>query len=55
MISNASAVPVGEMKIICRQTDLAEAFAEGNLYFLCLSANYCQGKIVLTTFILIFG
>ena len=33
----------------------AEAFAKWNLYFLqSVLANYCQGKIVLTTFILIF-
>ena len=33
----------------------AVAFAKGNLYFLqCVLANYYQGKIVLTTFMLIF-
>ena len=34
---------------------IAEAFAEGNPYFLRpVSTNYCQGKIVVTTLMLIF-
>ena len=33
-----------------------EGIAERNLDFLyCVSANYCRGEIVLTSFMLIFG
>ena len=40
---------------LARQSVIAKVFAEGNPHFFCVSANYCRGKIALTTFTQIFA